>query len=172
MNESVLYTLAEVGVTLAGFSGVVLAFRVSGESSWTETELRILWFLIGDSFLVLLFSLLPIPLSLAGWSEAAIWGVCNAVLGSWFIFGNLLYMYGDLRDRKNRSRVTVPVITPIFQAMVAVSFVLGIALWLSATDTLVPRSQATYVVGVMTLLAFAAVEFMFFIGVISQQERK
>lgn len=46
---------------------------------------------------------------------------------------------------------------------------MSVALWLSAWDVLVPRSQAVYVLGLIALLAFAAVEFLFFIGLMSRQ---
>ena len=82
MNEYVLYTFAQVATTLAGFSGLVVVFRARGTQGWSSTELRILWFLLGDSFLVLFFALLPVPLLLANWSHNALWGLCNALLGS------------------------------------------------------------------------------------------
>ncbi len=53
-----------------------------------------------------------------------------------------------------------------------VAFVMGVALWPSALELLAPRKQAIYVLGLMTLLAFVAVEFLLFNGVISQQERE
>jgi len=45
---------------------------------------------------------------------------------------------------------------------------MGVALWLSVFDFVVPRGQGSYVVGLIVLLAFAAVEFLFFIGLMSQ----
>jgi hypothetical protein len=102
MNESVLNTLAEVAITLAGLSGVAVVFRWHGAHSWATTELRVLWFLIGDSFLVLFFSLLPFPLALANWSPEALWGFCNALLGSWFIVGDVLALRGERRDRERK----------------------------------------------------------------------
>jgi hypothetical protein len=119
----------------------------------------------------MLESLLPIPLSLAGWTDDSVWGVCSASLGTWFIIGNLLYLRGEAMDRSTHRRITVPIITPIFQGMGLVSFVMGVALWLSAFDLGVPRNQAFYVFGLMILLVYVAVEFLFFIGVISQQDR-
>ena len=41
-NEYVLYTLAQVATTLAGFSGLVVVFRVRGAQAWSRAELRIL----------------------------------------------------------------------------------------------------------------------------------
>jgi hypothetical protein len=171
MNESVLNTLAEVAITLAGFSGVAVAFRLHGAQSWSPTELRFLWFLIGDSFLVLFFSLLPFPLALANWSPEALWGVCNTLLGSWFIIGDVLGLRGERRDRLAQQLITVPVISPILYGMSIGALAMGIALWLSALDLLVPRGQAVYVLGLIALLAFAAVEFLFFIGLMSRQGR-
>jgi hypothetical protein len=60
------------------------------------------------------------------------------------------------------------VITPIFYVVVVVAFAMGLALWLSAWDVLVPRGQAIYVLGLIALLAFAALEFQFFIGLVSR----
>jgi hypothetical protein len=171
MNEPVLSTLAQVAITLAGFSGVAVVFRLRGAHSWSPTELRVLWFLIGDSFLVLFFSLLPFPLALANWSQDALWGLCNALLGSWFIVGDVLALRGERRDRVAQQLVTVAVITPILYVMSIGALAMGIALWLSAWDFLVPRGQAVYVLGLIALLAFAALEFLFFIGLVSRQGR-
>jgi len=71
MNEYILYTLAQVAATLAGFSGLVVIFRVRGVQAWSRAELRTFWFLLGDSFLVLFFSLLPTPI-----------GACQLASGS------------------------------------------------------------------------------------------
>jgi hypothetical protein len=171
MNETILNTFAEVAVTLAGFSGVAVVFRLRGAQSWSPTELRYLWLLIGDSFLVLFFSLLPFPLAIANWSDDALWGICNALLGSWFIVGDVLALRGERRDRIAQQLITVPVISPTLYVMSIGALAMGIALWLSALDLLVARGQAAYVLGLIALLAFAAVEFLFFIGLLSRQGR-
>jgi hypothetical protein len=168
MNESVLNTVAEVAITLAGFSGVAVVFRLHGAHSWPPTELRVLWFLIGDSFLVLFFALLPFPLTLASWSPEALWSFCNALLGSWFIVGDVLALRGERRDRIAQQLITVPVISPVLYVMSICALAMGITLWLSALDLLVARGQAVYVLGLIALLAFAAVEFLFFIGLVSR----
>jgi hypothetical protein len=62
MNEYILYTLAQVATTLAGFSGLVVVFRVRGAQAWSRAELRIFWFLLGDSFLVLFFFVAANPI--------------------------------------------------------------------------------------------------------------
>ena len=61
-------------------------------------------------------------------------------------------------------------ITPVLYSILVIAFVVGIALWLAAANILVPRGQAMYVFGLVTLLGFGAVEFLFFIGSMSQQD--
>jgi hypothetical protein len=171
MNESVLHTLASISIALAGFSGLVAASELArGAHKWQATELRILWLLIGDSFLVLFFSLLPLPMGLANWSNDTIWAICNALLGSWFIIGNLLALRGERRERTAGQLITVPIITRLLYVIVIIAFMLGIALWLSAFDMIVPRGQAVYVLGLITLLAFGSIEFLFFVSLASQPE--
>jgi hypothetical protein len=92
--------------------------------------------LIGDSFLVLFFSLLPFPLAIANWSDDAHWSVCNALLGSWFIVGDVLALRGERRDRAAQQLIIVPVITPIFYVVIMVALTMGFVLWLSALDLL------------------------------------
>ncbi len=139
--------------------------------AWSPTELRVLGLLIGDSFLVLFFALLPLPLALFNWSPDALWGLCSALLGSWFIVGDFLALWGERRDRAAKQRITIPVITQILYGIYVMALVMGIALWLSVWDLVMPRGQAMFVLGLMLLLTFAAVEFLFFIGLMSQHEK-
>lgn len=164
MNEDILHTIAGVAMTLAGFSGLVIFFRQQGVQNWSPAERRYLWFLIGDSFLVVLFALLPAPMLLAGWPEATIWTVCSALLGVWFIVANLIALRGELRDRRSGQLDIIPFVTPILYGLSVLAVLVGAALWLSVFDLLVPRGQAIYVVGLLMLLALAALEFMFFVG--------
>lgn len=131
-----------------------------------------LWLLITDSILALLLSLLPVPLALANWSHDAIWGFCSALLGSWFMIGSFMAARGAIRERGAGQLVNVPGITPLFYVIFVVSVVLGIALWLSVLRLVVQPGQALYVLGLILLLASAAVEFLFFIGLMAQRARR
>ncbi|MEZ5650256.1 MAG: hypothetical protein R3E87_06860 [Burkholderiaceae bacterium] len=172
MDQQPLDTLANVAITLAAFSGMVVAFRLRGASVWSPTELRVLWFLVGDSFLVLFFALLPVPMALAEWPPDVIWGLCSALLGTWFLVGFVLAVRGERRDRAARTWITIPVITPLLYAIYLVALLMGVALWLCVLGYWVPRGQAVYVLGLIVLLAFAAVEFMYFIGLMAQQDKE
>jgi hypothetical protein len=71
-----------------------------------------------------------------------------------------------------RQQTTVPVVTPILIGLSIVALVMGVALCLSACDFIVRRGQAVFVFGLIMLLAFAALEFLFFICLMSQQGRR
>jgi hypothetical protein len=48
---------------------------------------------------------------------------------------------------------------------------MAVALWLSAFDCIVRRGQAIFVLGLIGPLMYAAVEFLFLIGLMSQRGR-
>jgi hypothetical protein len=55
--------------------------------------------------------------------------------------------------------------------MSLIASLMAVALWLSAFDYIVRRSQAIFVLGLIMLLMYAALEILFFIGLMSQQSR-
>lgn len=171
MNEDVLYVLAGVAVTIAGFSGVVVVLPWREAPNWSQKEIRMLRFLIGDSLIVLFLALLPVPLSLANWSLGAIWSFCNALLGSWFLSGDVIAVRGELRDRADEQSDTNPLNASIRYGVYLVALLMSVVLWLSALGALATAGQALYVLGLMVLLAIAAIEFLFFIGLTLQQDR-
>lgn len=164
MNDAIFYSLAEVSMALAGFSGIAAAFRLRGKNAWSAIELRVLWFLIIDSFLVVFLSFLPVLLFLGGVAEEMIWAICSIMLGAWFVLGNFLG-FRDNRRRHVIKRVSrVPLIAFLFNIVMVVALIVAACLWLSAFDVLIPRGQAVYVGGLVVLMAFAVIEFLFFIG--------
>lgn len=162
MNDAVFYALAEVAMALAGFSGIAAAFRLRGKNAWTATELRMLWFLIIDSFLVVFLSLLPIPLHLGGMPHDLLWTICTVLLGVWYIVGNLSFQ-GKRKNQVVKYFSKGSIMLLLLKGTTVFGFIVMIALWLSIFDFIVPRGQAMYVGGLVTLLAIAAVEFLFFI---------
>lgn len=172
MHEQSLVTLANIAVAFAAFSGLVMTLRGRGADSWTSIELRVLWFLIGDSFLVLFFALFPLPLSLAGWSPDTIWGVSSALLGSWFLLGFFLSLRGEYRDRAMQRRNANRFMAHLLPVLNVLAMVMGVALWLSVGNLLIARGQAMFVTGLIVLLGFAAAEFMYFIGLMAPQKQE
>jgi hypothetical protein len=72
-NAEPLLSFAEIAVTLAGFSGLIAAFRGQSLDEWHPRDLLILWLILGLGGLAMLFALLPFPLFQAGLSDSAVW---------------------------------------------------------------------------------------------------
>ena len=164
MNESSLYTIAEVGVTLAGFSGLVVAFQRRDLKSWSPPDFMNFLFLITNTLLVVLLSLLPIPLLLWGLSEGAIWSVCSLSMAAWFLGGDLVAIRFTRRYRQEFAIRRVPSWYSFTQwAQLPVAALMAIVLLLSAAELLIPRGQAPYVLGLIVLLTFAGIQFTYFV---------
>lgn len=173
MNEAILYTLAGLGMSFAGFSGLVVTLPSRyGVRTWSPTEMRMLGLLIVDSFLVLFLALIPVPLSLANWSLDVIWAFSSALLGTWLLLGGLLTLRGELRDRSTQLTFTNPVVAPFRFVLYLAALAMGTLLWLSVWDIGFAHGQAAYVLGLMVLLVFAAVEFLFFIGLVLRKDQR
>jgi hypothetical protein len=169
MNEDVLYALAGVAVTFAGFSGVVVVLPLRGAPIWSSTEIRMLHLLVADSLIVLFLALLPVVLSLASWSQDVIWDFCSAIAGSWFLIGDIIAIRGELQDRGKHPSGDNPLKGPIRFGIYLVALVMGGLLWLSVLNIAITAGQALYVFALMLLLAIAAAEFLFFINLLLQQ---
>ena len=74
-----LLTLAEIAVTLAGFSGLVGVFRTRSLDQWNPRDLLILWLILGLGGLAMVFALLPLPLFQAGLSAPVVWRATSLV---------------------------------------------------------------------------------------------
>src|SRR6202035_599459 len=84
-----LATAAQIAVALAGFAGVVVAFRSSSLHEWSLVDKFRLWLLLGSAlvplfsclFGMLLLTIKPTPLSIWRWASG-----CALVLISVFGF--------------------------------------------------------------------------------------
>ena len=164
MNEGSLYTIAEVGITLAGFSGLVVAFQRRDLRSWSPPDFMNFFFLITNTLLVVLLSLLPIPLLLWGLSEGTIWIVSGLVMAAWFIGGDVAAIHFFLRHRQEFAVRRVPSWYASTQwAQVPVAALMAILLLLGVAEVVIPRGQAPYVLGLIVLLIFAGIQFTYFV---------
>jgi hypothetical protein len=72
-----LSTSAQVGVTLAGFAGVVVAFRSRAVHEWTKVDKFRLRILLVNSSIPFVLSIVAMLLSSAGLNEDKLWQVCS-----------------------------------------------------------------------------------------------
>jgi hypothetical protein len=86
------------------------------------------------------------------------------------IAATIIALRGEVLDHQRGQLVTVPIVTGALNALSAITLLLAAGLLLSVFDVLGMRGQAIYVLGLMIMLAFAGLEFMFFIGRSSPEE--
>jgi hypothetical protein len=77
-----LTTLAQLGVALAGFSGIVVVLGARATGEWSPRERRLLSILLGGSGAAILWSLLPLLLLASQLPERRVWLLSS---GSWII---------------------------------------------------------------------------------------
>jgi len=68
---------AQVAVTLAGFAGVVVAFRSGSVHEWSKVDKFRLYFLLNNSALPFLLSIFAMLLMAANLNEQTTWRLCS-----------------------------------------------------------------------------------------------
>lgn len=149
-----LFAIAEIGIGLAGFSGLVAAFvQHSGQTWRLEQKTRIVLLII-LSFGMMVSALTPYALSGLSDEPALVWGtpmvgfslLCFSLLGYWIAMSRrhgfkLLFPY-----------LSIPIIG-IALALQALGFLSGLG-WVF------PYSPAVFVLGLLSVLVFGANIFL------------
>ena len=81
-SEVLLIAIATLGVTLAGFAGVVAVFRE--DDTWTDVHSFRLRVLVRNSLAVMFMSLLPLVFFAGFGDERAAIGAASVAFGGWF----------------------------------------------------------------------------------------
>jgi hypothetical protein len=76
-----LHTIAQVAITLIGFSGIVLAFGQRTSLKWTPEESLRLYALVVPSLTAFFFSFTPILIFSLTNDVSSVWRISNAILG-------------------------------------------------------------------------------------------
>lgn len=110
--------LVEVNIAIAGFAGIISAFRFRDRVNIQRGPVAALSVIIQLALLVALCSSLPMVLSTFDISEENIWFICSVIavpLGTWLMVSN----YWKVRDalKAGRGR-TVHVVVQFFSALV------------------------------------------------------
>jgi len=152
--EDALPVIAEIGIGLAGFSGLVAAFvQQSGQTWRLEQKARIVLLII-LSFGMMIAAMMPYALTGASESPALVWGVpmvafsllCIGLLGYWI-----------RASRRHGFTLLFPAISiPIM----GVATALQVLSLLSGFGLIFPYSPTLFVLGLLSVLAFGANIFL------------
>lgn len=156
-GEGPLLTIAQISVTLAGFSGVMIALRGSGHHAWSAQDRFGLANVLGASVGTLFGSLLPFPLAYLGWSQELVWGIANGALGI-LVLGVVSFLVHTVL------RGSIPPRTPrVFWSCAASGLLVAAMLLLAAFDMVFPRGPSLLLVGLIWALLAAFAQLSTFV---------
>jgi hypothetical protein len=152
--EDALFSIAEISIGLAGFSGMVAAFVQHEGQRWRpEQKIRIV-LLIALSFGMIVAALLPATLSGLSTSPAVVWGVPMIAFSSLCIW---LLFYWIRVSRRHGFKLLFPLFSiPI----VSVAATLQVLAFLSGLGWVIPYSPTIFVFGFLAVLVFSANMFL------------
>ena len=114
MHEAeALLTLAEIAVTLAGFSGLVATLRSRSLEDWHPRDLLILWLILGLGGMSMLFALVPFSMFQAGFAAERVWRVASLL----FLLALIAAVARAVQESRRVSREGHPVRTPRVNAL-------------------------------------------------------
>lgn len=84
-HEGFLLAIAQIAVTLAGFSGLVVAIRGAPPTAWHPRDIWSLSWMFGTSLGALFMALLPLMLAFFHLRDGLVWTVANLVMAAFMI---------------------------------------------------------------------------------------
>jgi hypothetical protein len=156
MASDVLFTIAELAVALAGFSGVVVGLR--GRAGGLSPQDRFgMVHILSSSGAAMLFSMLPFALHAAGLEEATAWRATTLALGLFVLVASTLWLLAGRR--------TAPRFPAIFWTFVASGVLLG-ATMLATASGAIEYSGSLLPLALIWLLFVAFSQFVTFLSVL------
>jgi len=147
MNSDDFMTLAELGIALAGFSGIITV--LIGQRSEVKTyqiEMGTTT-ILGNSFFVIALSLLPVALFKLGWTTSAMWAAASAVHVIYIVAvcWPLMYLFQKSNPDEAVPRTPLRFSIPIHALVVVIQTINSVGL-------IGPAGEGPYFVGVMIWL--------------------
>jgi hypothetical protein len=159
-GSDALQTFSQLGVALAGFTGVAIVLGGRAAGAWDYVERGQLRQLLESSLAVVLLSLLPLVLERFAWAEATLWRVANgaaclagiALGASYWVW----YWRGDVASYPPLGRVLGWVTTPLVVALLALQA-------LVAFGVIERRAPAPFFAMLLWLVTVSAVNFIYLV---------
>lgn len=152
--EDSLFAIAEIGIGLAGFSGLVAAFVEHSGQSWRADQKTRIVLLIILSFGMIVSALLPYALSGINTSPALVWGIPMIAFSSLCM---ILAGYWIAASLKHGFKLLFPMFSiPILTG----AMILEVMTFLSGLGWILPYSPTVFVSGLLLVLVFGANIFL------------
>ena len=154
-QTDMLLTMAEIGVTIAGFSSLATLFLMAPAGAGLSLDAYRFEGMLVNSLLVIAFSLLPVLFDTLGLSEPLNWRLSSAILLLVFGSRGLMVTRSTLRYKKQGESIGRP-----FYAMTAILVVVVIVLSINVALPMGDRAPGLYLVGLCAVLTNACVLFL------------
>jgi hypothetical protein len=164
-NSDVLQTLAEVSITLAGFSGLILVFQQGDTAVWGARDKNSIQHLLITSFGAFFASLLPL-VSMELFDDAnTLWRVYNPLVAT------VLHGLGPTMAivATSKQEFSIPKLWAI--VLIPVSYLILVLSWLTALGFLSSFAATIYLFGIAWLLVVSMSLFVSMIFDKAQQAR-
>jgi hypothetical protein len=152
-GSDLLQTLAEVGISLAGFTGIVAVLGRRSDGEWAPHEWLRLAMMLNFSFGSVFFAFLPLLFVAVGAREPGAWAASSALLAAF-----LLVSYGIIVRRVLQLGDVARSEFPRW-AGVTVGAGTLVVFGLQTSNALGPSGFGLYFVGMLWLVAAAALQF-------------
>jgi hypothetical protein len=165
-NEGFLLAIAQIGVTLAGFSGLVVAIRGAPPTAWHPRDMWSLSWMFGTSLGALFLALLPLLLGYFRLRDGVIWTSASLVLSIFMVvFAVTMAVSGRRLTRLgHRPRVR-------YFPMAATGLLLmcGLLSGLGAAGVFPRVMTAFYALGLIACLLVSALSLVVFLVVLARE---
>lgn len=150
-------TIAEISVTLIGFSGLISVFRSRDGSELEVRDLSALAMIIVSRAIALLFSLLPFPLIYLQLSEATVWSISAGLFA--MVTAVAMATFGVLNHRRRKAGHAER--TPRLNLSTQITGGVTVLALVGSSAGVLPPGPAIYLLALMTCLVLS----LWFVGI-------
>ncbi len=164
-NEGFLLAIAQIAVTLAGFSGLVVAIRGAPPTAWHPRDIWSLSWMFGTSLGGLFMALLPLLLAFFRLRDELVWTVASLVMSIFMIvFGVAMALSGRRLTRLgHRPRVRYFPMAATFLLLMC-----GFLSGLGGADVFPQFRTGFFVLGLIACLLVSALSLVVFLVVLAR----
>jgi len=164
-NDGFLLAIAQIAVTLAGFSGLVLAIRGAPPTTWHPRDIWSLSWMFGTSLGALFIAVLPLLLGSFRLPDGLVWTVASLVMGLFMIvFGVTMALSGRRLTRLgHRPRVRYFPMAATFLLLVC-----GFLSGLGGAGIFTQVQIGFFILGLIVCLLVSALSLVVFLVVLAR----
>ena len=165
-NEGFFLAIAQIAVTLAGFSGLVVAIRGAPPTAWHPRDIWSLSWMFGTSLGALFLALLPLVLASFHLRDGLVWTGASLAISIFMIVFTVTMAVSGRRLTKLGHR---PRVRSFPMAATCLLLLCGLLSGLGAVGVFPQVRTAFYVLGLIACLLVSALSLVVFLVVLARE---